>query len=39
LPEVVGPAEPALVRYDLSVATNTVNINDVLNGHVVLELH
>jgi len=27
------------VRYDLSVATKTININDVLNGHVVLEVH
>jgi hypothetical protein len=39
LPKVVGPAETALVRYHLSVTTRTININEVLEGHVSLEVH
>ncbi|MDH3296469.1 MAG: hypothetical protein OER95_19270 [Acidimicrobiia bacterium] len=34
---VVGPEEPALVRHDFVVGTVT-NINDVLEGHVRLEV-
>ena len=37
--QVVGPAKPALVRYHLSVTMRPININDVLDGHVVLEVH
>ena len=37
--KVVGPAKPALVRYHLYVTTKTININEVLEGHVSLEVH
>ena len=33
-----GPAKPALVRYHVAMASVT-NINDVLDGHVALEVH
>ena len=38
LAKVVGPAKPALVRYDLCAATKIININEVLDGHVALEV-
>ena len=36
--DAVGPAKPALVRYHVAMASVT-NINDVLDGHVALEVH
>jgi len=37
LVDAVGPAKPALVRYHVAMASVT-NINDVLEGHVALEV-